>query len=153
MADIVPRGVGPLVDAAALLRFANQHGFLVAAAGGLVRTALSDYRRKRSEYGLLQLDETEIVSLAREAEALRRGAYEMRPGHNPRHLPHHQLPKLFFGFPTARARPRQMWVVPRHEVGRSAAPVATPSNLPQEGTSGDRPLPLQKLSAPTSYMS
>lgn len=85
LGDIVPRGVGPLVDAAALLKFANQHGFLVAAAGGLVRTALSDYRRKRAEYGLLQLDETEIVALAR-AAGFEAGRHSRNLGHNPARL-------------------------------------------------------------------
>jgi ubiquinone/menaquinone biosynthesis C-methylase UbiE len=59
--DIVPRRVGPLVDAAALLKFAATNGFLLAAAQGLMRTFLSDYRRKRAELGLLQFDEHEII--------------------------------------------------------------------------------------------
>lgn len=83
--DIVPRSVGPLVDAAALLRFARRNGFLLAAAGGLVRTALSDYRRKRAELGLLQLEEEEILALVAQAgyEA-RRHAHNL--GHNPARL-------------------------------------------------------------------
>lgn len=83
--DIVPRSVGPLMDAAALLRFANRHGFLVAAVGGLVRTALSDYRRKRAELGLLQLEEREIIDLATKAgfDAKRS---DRNIGHNPARL-------------------------------------------------------------------
>ncbi len=83
--DIVPRSVGPLVDAAALLRFARQHGFLIAATGGLVRTALSDYRRKRAELGLLQLEEREIIELAGRAgfDAKRS---DRNIGHNPARL-------------------------------------------------------------------
>lgn len=79
--DIVPPSVGPLVDAAALLRFARRHGFLLAAAGGLVRTALSDYRRKRAELGLLQLEEGEVLALVAEAGYdPRRHAHNL--GHN-----------------------------------------------------------------------
>lgn len=63
LADIIPRQVGPLQDAAALLRFAASHGFLIAAGLGLVRTALSDYRRIRSTLGLTQLDEAEVLAL------------------------------------------------------------------------------------------
>lgn len=122
LGDIVPRGVGPLVDAAALLRFANQHGFLVAAAGGLVRTALSDYRRKRSEYGLLQLDETEIVSLAREA-GFAAGRHSRNLGHNPARLTIVAKPvSVSAGQGAAAADVR----VPRYEIRESAAPVATP---------------------------
>ena len=62
-ADIIPRRVGPLQDALALLRFAAGNGFLIAAVLGLVRTALSDYRKIRSTLGLTQLDETEVLDL------------------------------------------------------------------------------------------
>lgn len=66
LADIIPRRVGPLQDALALLRFAASHGFLFAAVLGLVRTALSDYRKIRSALGLTQLDETEVLALLAE---------------------------------------------------------------------------------------
>ncbi|MDX2202692.1 MAG: methyltransferase domain-containing protein [Hyphomicrobiaceae bacterium] len=85
LGDIVPRRVGPLKDAAALIRFAMEHGFLLAAAGGLVRTALSDYRRKRAELGLLQLDEHEIVALAR-AQGFQAARSDRNLGHNPARL-------------------------------------------------------------------
>ncbi len=83
--DIVPRSVGPLVDAAALLKFAHNNGFLFAAAHGLVRTALSDYRRKRTQLGLLQLEEHEIVDLARRA-GLVAARSKRNLGHNPSRL-------------------------------------------------------------------
>lgn len=83
--DIVPRSVRPLDDAVALLRFARANGFLVAASIGLVRTALSDYRRTRAQLGLLQLEEPEIKEIAR-----RSGFFVVRSqqnlGHNPLRL-------------------------------------------------------------------
>lgn len=122
LGDIVPRGVGPLVDAAALLKFANQHGFLVAAAGGLVRTALSDYRRKRAELGLLQLDETEIVSLAREA-GLHAGRHSRNLGHNPARLTIVATP---IAAPAGHSAAAADVRVPRYELREAAAPYATP---------------------------
>lgn len=123
LGDIVPRGVGPLVDAAALLKFANQHGFLVAAAGGLVRTALSDYRRKRAELGLLQLDETEIVTLAR-AAGLHAGRHDRNLGHNPSRLTIVATPMTVpVALPTAPAVDVR---VPRYEIREAVAPLATP---------------------------
>src|SRR5688572_27498142 len=38
VADVIPPGIGPLTDAAALLRFAAANGFLIASFTGLVRT-------------------------------------------------------------------------------------------------------------------
>lgn len=52
VADVIPPGVGPLTDARALLSFAWEGGFLLAALSGLVRTALSDYRTIRGRLGL-----------------------------------------------------------------------------------------------------
>lgn len=85
LGDIVPRRVGPLVDAVALIRFSLEHGFLFAAAGGLVRTALSDYRRKRTQLGLLQFDEDEIIALAR-SQGFSAKRAERNLGHNPARL-------------------------------------------------------------------
>lgn len=83
--DIVPRSVRPLDDALALLQFARANGFLVAASLGLVRTALSDYRRKRVTLGLLQLDEREIMEIARRSGfAVVRSRQNL--GHNPLRL-------------------------------------------------------------------
>lgn len=63
IADVIPRSVGPLTDAAALLSFAWRDGFLAAALGGLARTFFSDYRRVRAQLGLRQLDEQEMLAL------------------------------------------------------------------------------------------
>ncbi len=121
LGDIVPRGVGPLVDAAALLKFAHAHGFLIAAAGGLVRTALSDYRRKRAEYGLLQLDETEIVALARTA-GFDAGRHSHNLGHNPSRLTIVATPTAHAaGLSAAGADVR----APRYEIREAATPLAS----------------------------
>ncbi|MGE0701053.1 MAG: methyltransferase domain-containing protein [Hyphomicrobiaceae bacterium] len=63
LADVIPRGVGPLTDAAALLRFAAREGFLLAAVAGLVRTFFSPYRTIRAKLGLTQLDEAEVIAM------------------------------------------------------------------------------------------
>jgi SAM-dependent methyltransferase len=52
VADVIPPDVSPLRDAASLLWFALKGGFLLAAIRGLVRTALSDYRKVRAQLGL-----------------------------------------------------------------------------------------------------
>jgi ubiquinone/menaquinone biosynthesis C-methylase UbiE len=52
VADVIPPDISPLRDAASLLLFALKGGFLLAAVGGLVRTALSDYRKVRAQLGL-----------------------------------------------------------------------------------------------------
>lgn len=81
LADVVPRSVGAVEDAAALLAFARREGFLLAAMAGLVRTFFSDYRKVRAALGLQQFDETEMIRLlaAKGLEARR-----LRPnlGHN-----------------------------------------------------------------------
>jgi len=67
LADVIPRSVGPVTDASSLLRFAAQHGFLVAAVVGLVRTALSDYRKLKKTLGLARYDELEMLEMLRGA--------------------------------------------------------------------------------------
>lgn len=52
IADVIPPNVSPLTDAAQLIAFAWRGGFLAAALAGLVRTAFSDYRKLRAQYGL-----------------------------------------------------------------------------------------------------
>jgi SAM-dependent methyltransferase len=63
IADVIRPDVGPLTDAASLLRFAWQGGFLLAAVGGLVRTALSDYGRLRRQAGFSTYQEAELLAL------------------------------------------------------------------------------------------
>lgn len=63
IADVIPPGVSPLRDASALLSFAARGGFLLAALGGLVRTAMSDYGRIRKSLGFSMYREQEFVYL------------------------------------------------------------------------------------------
>lgn len=85
LADIIPPSVGLLTDAAALLRFAAAHGFLVAASAGLVRSFFSSYRRTRNELGLLRFEEKEIVDLlARSGFCARRHYPNL--GHNQKRM-------------------------------------------------------------------
>ena len=60
LADVIPPDVSPLTDAAALLTFAWQGGFLGAALTGLVRTFFSDYRKLRGELGISTYSEPDI---------------------------------------------------------------------------------------------
>ncbi|MFZ4530954.1 MAG: class I SAM-dependent methyltransferase [Alsobacter sp.] len=81
LGDVVPPDIGPLTDAAALLRFGFEGGFLVAACVGLVRTALSDYRKLRRDLGLSAYAEADILAMM---EAAGFAATRHRPniGHN-----------------------------------------------------------------------
>lgn len=82
VADVVPNGVGPLRDAMALLRYGAANGFLLAALIGLVRTFLSDYRKKRAELGLTHYSPVELEALlARHGFSGERQATNV--GHNP----------------------------------------------------------------------
>lgn len=63
IADIIPPDVSPLTDASQLLAFAWRGGFLVAALAGLVRTAFSDYRKLRAQYGLSTYRIDDITAL------------------------------------------------------------------------------------------
>lgn len=65
LADIIPKSQSAAADAAALLRFAAQGGFLVAAAGSLARTFFSDYRKLRSDLGLATFDEADMLARLR----------------------------------------------------------------------------------------
>ena len=60
LADIIPKDVSPVDDARALLGFGLHGGFLTAAVIGLARTALSDYRTLRTQYGLSTYDEADM---------------------------------------------------------------------------------------------
>ena len=67
VADVLPPDLSPVRDASALLRLAAAHGFLAAAAGGLVRTYFSSYRRLRAELGLRHYDEAEMIAVLNHA--------------------------------------------------------------------------------------
>lgn len=63
IADVIPPGVNPLIDAVALLRLATRGGFLMPALGGLVRTAFSDYGRIRKSLGFSMYREADYIEL------------------------------------------------------------------------------------------
>lgn len=81
LADVVPPDLSPTADALALLRFGWQDRFLGAAVLGLVRTAVSDYRRVRATLGFSTYSEAEVLSILRNARFAGR---RIRPnfGHN-----------------------------------------------------------------------
>jgi SAM-dependent methyltransferase len=61
VADVIPPHVGAVSDGLALLRYAAANGFLGAALVGLTRTALSPYRRLRSELGIARYSEADFL--------------------------------------------------------------------------------------------
>lgn len=83
VADVIPPGVSPLTDASQLLAFAWRGGFLGAALAGLVRTAFSDYRTLRAQYGLSTYRPDDIAALIAQA-----GFAAVRPATNFGHNPH-----------------------------------------------------------------
>jgi SAM-dependent methyltransferase len=83
VADIIPPDVSPLTDASQLLAFAWRGGFLTAALAGLVRTAFSDYRKLRAQYGLSTYRIDEIAGLFTAA-----GFEDATPAKNFGHNPH-----------------------------------------------------------------
>lgn len=82
LADVIPPNVSPVTDAAALLKFAGEGGFLGAAVVGLARTFFSDYRKLRGELGISTHSEAAILNrLANHGFSGRRLAKNI--GHNP----------------------------------------------------------------------
>lgn len=84
-ADIIPPDLGASDDAIELLKFARANGFLLQAVTGLVRTALSDYRKLRAALGLAKYSEDAFIALMREHGL---AASRIRPnlGHNQRRM-------------------------------------------------------------------
>ena len=60
VADVIPPDVGAISDVTALLRYARRNGFLLAAMLGLARTAISPYRKLRSQLGIGQYTEADF---------------------------------------------------------------------------------------------
>lgn len=79
--DVLPNGLSPIEDVKALLAFGWQGGFLLPALAGLVRTALSDYRKVRGELGLTHYDEAEMLAVLEKAGLTAR-RLEKNLGHN-----------------------------------------------------------------------
>lgn len=63
IADVIPPDVSPVTDVTALLSFAFKGGFVGAALAGLAKTALSDYRKLRSELGFTLHAEYDFLAL------------------------------------------------------------------------------------------
>lgn len=61
--DVIPPNVSAVSDVAALLRYAAKHGFLGAALFGLLRTAVSPYRKLRAQLGIACYTEQEFLAL------------------------------------------------------------------------------------------
>jgi SAM-dependent methyltransferase len=61
LGDVVRRRSNALTDAVALLRFGGKHGFFKDAVRGLLRTAMSDYRKLRTRLGLSRYREAEMI--------------------------------------------------------------------------------------------
>lgn len=93
VADVIPRGLGPIQDASELLRFAARDGFLIGAVTGLVRTCFSSYRKTRAELGLAQYDRDEMIAI------LARAGFSATPA--PRNLGHNQHRLAFLARPAA----------------------------------------------------
>lgn len=81
LGDILPPDLPATTDALALLRFGFEGGFLVAAALGLVRAALSDYRKLRADLGLARYTESDMLALL-EGFGLTARRLARNPGHN-----------------------------------------------------------------------
>lgn len=79
--DVVQPNVSIVTDARALLALAAANGFLVAALVGLMRTALSGYRKLRRRMGLTRYSEADMLrTLAAAGFSARRAARNI--GHN-----------------------------------------------------------------------
>jgi SAM-dependent methyltransferase len=92
IADVLPRQLSPVTDAAALLRFAAAHGFLLPAVIGLGKTFFSDYRRVRATLGLAHYDESEMLALLdKHGFVAQRMGWNF--GHNPARMAFSASPK------------------------------------------------------------
>jgi SAM-dependent methyltransferase len=95
VADVIPPGVGVLTDTIALLRYAAENGFLVAAITGVCRIVFSGYRRLRAELGISCYGEAELLTkLAAAGFAAERLSFNLE--HNPARM-------TFRARPTSRA--------------------------------------------------
>jgi SAM-dependent methyltransferase len=81
IADVITPDQTAIGDAAALLRFAARHGFLIDAVTGLTRTLFSDYRRMRARLGLTRYSPIELAKLLSE-HGFSAGSLEPNFGYN-----------------------------------------------------------------------
>lgn len=91
VADVIPKGARAIDDIAALLTFAREGGFFLAALSGLVTTFFSDYRKLRAEIGLTRYAEPEMLTIFRS-----RGFKAARA---PKNIGHNQTRMLFVATP------------------------------------------------------
>lgn len=91
LADVIPPNVSPVIDALALLRFAQRHKFLLPAIAGLARTILSPYAKLRRTVGLATYEEGVMLDRLRAAGFV---AYRAE-----RNLGHNQARMTFFAKP------------------------------------------------------
>lgn len=84
--DVAPPDLHPLRDAAALLHFGLQGGFLKAAAVGLARAAVSrDHAALREEAGFATYEESEMLALL-ESAGFEPARAPQNLGHNPHRM-------------------------------------------------------------------
>ncbi len=95
LADVISPATGPLDDIRALLSFAFEGGFLIAACVGLVRTFFSDYRALRAQYGLTRYHEKEMLALL--------AAHGLKGARAPLNIGHNQARMLFEATPDPAA--------------------------------------------------
>jgi ubiquinone/menaquinone biosynthesis C-methylase UbiE len=81
IADVILPHAGMLPDLKALLQFAWQGGFFIAAFVGLVRTYFSDYRALREKYGLSCYSVEALTNVLKE-HAFEAKIYSPNIGHN-----------------------------------------------------------------------
>jgi ubiquinone/menaquinone biosynthesis C-methylase UbiE len=80
--DILDPGVGMATDVLALLKLGARHGFLMDAMRGMVRTALSDYRKLRTSIGLRSYSAAEMLAKL-ETAGFTAARAPANVGHNP----------------------------------------------------------------------
>jgi SAM-dependent methyltransferase len=82
VADVIPPGAGVVTDTVALLRYAAENGFLLAAIIGIGRTVFSRYRALRTRLGITCYGEAEFLAkLAASGFAAERLPFNLE--HNP----------------------------------------------------------------------
>ncbi len=85
LGDVLKPQSNALGDAVALLSFGRKYSFLKDAIEGLLRTAMSDYRKLRSRLGLARYGEAEMIAKLRSCGfAAKRAAENL--GHNQRRM-------------------------------------------------------------------
>lgn len=93
VADVIPADANAVDDVKALLQFAKDGGFLVAAGVGLVSTFFSDYRKLREQIGLTRYAQQDIETLF--------AAHHFKAERAPRNIGHNQSRMMFVATPTA----------------------------------------------------